>query len=146
MKHYVKFDTEQFLKDSRGWNDRIEELNQELSAITEITGHGEGVPSGGGTSNPTERTAIARDAINVRIEEIRTYMKCFEYAWKCISEDDRFILTGFYFAPGYIYQFVELWVSKYASNRQYCYQERREAEKRFGAACQRWMELNGYDV
>ena len=146
MKHYVKFDTEQFLKDSRGWTEKLEALKRELDSITEITGRSEGVPSGGGISNPVERTAIDRDMIQRRIDTIEEYQTCFKYAWESISEADRLILTGFYYAPGYVYQFVELWCAENASNRQYCYTARREAELRFGAACKRWMELHGYET
>ena len=146
MNNYIKFDTEKFLKDSRGWADKMKELEQELESITEISGHTEGAPSGGGVSSPTERTAVERDAIQRQIDTIREYMDCFKYAWDCASEDDKLILKGFYFAPGYIYRFVEYWCEENASNRDYCYKAKRETEQRFGEACRRWMKEHGYDT
>lgn len=146
MKHYIKFDTESFLKDSKGWPEKIKALRQDLDSITEISGHGEGMPSGGGVSSPTERTAMERDKIQRQINTLEEYQSCFRYAWECTPEAARRLLTGFYFAPGYIYQFVDLWCAENASNRDYCYKAKREAEDCFGHACRRWMELNGYDT
>ena len=141
MQKYIKFDTEQFLKDSKHWEDQIESLKRELASVTEIGGVGEGVPSGGGISRPTERTALDREEILQKIRKINEYRDCFKFAWQCVGESDKLILTGFYFAPGYTYQFVNKWCEENASNREYCYKAKREAENRFGSACERWMEL-----
>lgn len=145
MRRYIKFDTEQFLKDSRHWEEQIESLKHELASITEIGGMVEGIPSGGGISRPTERIALDRNAIVQRIDKINEYKECFKFAWQCVGESDKLLLAGFYFTPGYIYHFVKRWCEENASNREYCYKAKREAENRFGAACERWMELHNVD-
>ena len=143
MKRYIRFDAEQFLKDSRSWSERIEELEQEKASITEVGGGGDGMPSGGGVSDPTAKIAMQRDVVQMKINKIYDYQTCFKYAWGCIGEDDKYILTGFFFAPGYVSQFVREWCRDNGSNAQYCYNARRKALERFGKACETWMELQG---
>lgn len=140
MYNYMRFDAEQFLKDSRHWSEEIDRLKLELEAITEIGGRKE-LPSGGGVSDPTFKTAASREAIQAKIDRIRGYQEQFIYAWNCLSEDDAIVLTGFFFAHGYTYKFVDYWCEKYHSNRQYCYAARREAIERFGQFCERWMDV-----
>lgn len=142
MRKYVKFDSVQFLKDSRHWEEETRMLEQELVAITEIGGAGKGMPSGGGVSKPTERTAMDRDKVERKLAKLHKYKTCFVFAWRCLGEADKQLLVGFYYAPGYVYEFVDQWCQKYASNREYCYQAKREAEKHFGDACEKWMELH----
>ena len=145
MNRYIKFDSDRFLKDSRHWSKQIEELELEKASITEIGGSGEGIPSGNEVSRPTERVALLRNQIQAKINKIYDFQTCMKYAWESISEEDRILLTGFYFAPGYIYQYVEIWCASNATNRQYCYQAKREALQRFGNACEKWMEMQGYE-
>lgn len=145
MNRYIKFDSDRFLKDSKDWSRQIEELELEKASITEIGGSGEGMPSGNTISNPTQRVALQRDEVQMRINRIYDYQTCFRFAWETIDDEDRLLLTGFYFAPGYIYDFVRKWVEENASNTQYCYRAKREALQRFGQACERWMELQGYE-
>lgn len=146
MREFIRFDVVRFLKASRHWDGEIADLKHEIDAITEIGGAGNGLPSGGEVSRPVERTAVARDEILQKIDKIQEYKECFRYAWDRMDEDDLILLKGFYYAPGYIYEFIEWWVDAYASNRQYCYRAKREAESCFALLCVEWMGANGYDV
>lgn len=142
MKYYIRFDTERFLKDSRHWGELMADLRLELAAITEIGGAGGGIPSGGEVSRPTERTAIDRDKILQQMDTIKKYRECFRYAWDRMTEPDQILLAGFYYSPGYVYQFVDQWCTENASNRDYCYKAKREAEERFGAVCEDWIRMH----
>ena len=146
MRDYIRFDIVKFLKDSRHWDGQIADLLAEMESITEIGGVGTGMPSGGDISRPVERTAVRKDAIRQQIDKIQEYKECFRYVWTHAEEDDLIILKGFYYAPGYIYEFVEWWCDAFASNREYCYRAKREAETRFAEACLDWMVSQGYDV
>lgn len=146
MREYITFDSRRFLNESKRWTEQIKELELEKASITEIGGMSEGMPSGGNISRPTENVAIRRDLIQMKINEIYDRQACFLYAWERLSAADKNILTGFYYTPGFIHNFVEKWCAENASNRQYCYQFRREAEHRFGLLCEKWMEIQGYDV
>lgn len=137
MYNYYRFDAEQFLKDSRTWSEDMDKLKLELSAITEIGGQKE-LPSGGGVSDPTFRTVARREAIQSDIDQIKRHQERFLYAWNCLSDEDAILLTGFFFAPGYTYKFVDYWCKKHGSNRQYCYTARREAIEHFGRYCEEW--------
>lgn len=140
MYNYYRFDAEQFLKDSRHWSEEIKRLELELSAVTEIGGQKE-LPSGSGVSDPTPKTAASKEAIQAKIDRIKGYQEQFKYAWGTLSEDDALVLTGFFFAPGYVYNFVEFWCERNDSNRQYCYAARRKAIEHFGQACERWANV-----
>lgn len=142
LRQYYDFNTVKFLKASRHWDDQIESLKQDLAAITEIGGTGEGMPTGSGISRPTEKTVLDREKVLQKMAEIDECRECFKWAWGCISREDQEILIGFYYAPGYVYDFVAKWCDQYISNRTYCYRAKREAEERLGKACKRWMELH----
>ena len=147
MNRYFGFETNRFLKDAMHWGEEIERLETQFASITEIGGISAEMPSGGGEiSRPTESVALSKYEIKEKIDRIKKYRGCFVYAWKRIEDRDRELLRGFYFESGFIYKFVDEWCKEYASNRDYCYKAKREAEERFGAACIEWMELNGYDV
>lgn len=146
MYRYFGLDAQAFLKDSKQWEGELKAKNDELESITEIQGTSTEHISGGGISKPTERTALQREEVRAEIARIEHYKMCFKYAWNCLCAEDVEILTGFYFTKGFISRFVDAWVKEHASNRQYCYNAKREAEKRFGAYCVKWMEKNGYDV
>lgn len=146
MNRYIKFDVEQFLRDSTGWKKQLEGLNAELESITEIGGSGGGVPSGGNISNPTQNTVLRRQDIEAKITRITDYQEAFEYAWDRISEYDKDMITGFFFASGPIYDFVNVWCQEKASNAQYCYRDRNAALNHFRTRIERWMRNKGYDV
>ena len=147
MNRYFGFEANRFLKDAKHWDEEEQQLKTKLESITEVGGVSAAMPSGGGEiSNPTEKVSLSEIEIEEKINRITKYKECFIYAWSCIGSKDRELLLGFYFASGFIYKFVDEWITENASNRDYCYKAKREAERRFGEACIKWMELNGYDV
>ena len=146
MNRYIKFDVEQFMRDSIEWDDKLKKLNDELESIPEIRGASGEIHSCGSISNPTQNTALSRQEVEEKIQRIVNYQAAFQYAWDRVSDYDREMITGFFFAPGPIYEFVRLWVKANASNERYCYRDRNAALNHFRTQIERWMRAHGYDV
>lgn len=146
MNRYITFNVEQFMRDSSDWKSKLEGLYAELESITEIRGASGETHSCGSISNPTQNTALRRQEIEEKIQRIEDYQAAFEFAWDRISEYDREMITGFFFAPGPIYEFVRIWCQDKASNERYCYRDRNAALNHFRVQIEKWMRKHGYDV
>ena len=139
MDRYNKFDAEQFLKDAVFWSKQIDDLQLQLEAVTEIGGASDNPGHSGEISKPVEMTAVRREQIQMEIDRIREYQSAFLYAWYQVTDYDRELIAGFFIARGSIYKFVDSWCAKHASNRQYCYRDRRLAVEHFGNYVVEWM-------
>lgn len=144
MNRYIRFDADRFIRDSRLWGEELSRLKEELDSITEIGGSGGQIPTSNEISRPVERTAIEREDILSRMQQIDEYQKAFKYAWEHVGEYDREMLEGFFFKP--IVKFIEEWCVEHTSNRQYCYRDRRIALEHFREVIEYWIREHGYDV
>lgn len=133
MEKYFRFDVRQFLKDSKGWDKKLYDLALKLESITELSGpSGNGLPSGGDVSQPTERIALQREDVMKEIRRVENYRNYFNFAWSQLEEEEQDVLTIFYGCDQWDKrELIARWCERHASNRQYCYDRRKDAEKHF---------------
>ena len=144
MQEYIRFDAEKFLRNSKHWDEDISRLKDELDALAEIGELKSSEVTSSQISKPVERAVLERDGLLSQIRKIEKHKAAFDYAWNKLTDDERYMLNGFFFDDNPIWQFVDDWVEKNASNRQYCYQARREALDHFRIVIEAWYISHDY--
>lgn len=146
MNKYIRLDAEQFLRDSHYWKDEIKRLEDELDSISELKAAPQTPVKSSNVSKPVENTVLDRERIQSQIDRLREYQKAFEYAWNNISDYDQEMIVGFFFNPGGSWNFVNAWIEKHHSNRQYCYRDRRLAIESFRKCLETWTRAQGGNI
>ena len=146
MIKYIRLDAEQFIKDSRFWDDEIQRLQEEFETVPEINAVPQSPVKSSSVSSPVEAAAIDRDRLQRRIERLRDYQAAFKFAWDRLDDYDQDMIAGFFFNPGGIPEYIDSWCTKYHSNRQYCYRDRRAAVSSFRRGLETWARSYGWQL
>ena len=145
MKEYFRFEVERFIRESKSWDETLQRLALELDSIPEISAMSGNPGKSSEVSNPTERIAINRHRVQVKIDKIRAKKDAFQFAWDRITPAEKELITGFFFGePGSIPAYIDKWCAKHSSNRKYCYQHRREALDEFSRYVVGYFRSKGY--
>lgn len=122
---WIKFDIKSFLKESKHWEDRIQELKAEQDALLSLPSVDNS--SGVRSSEPSDMTAsmaLRRLKIQAEIEELELNREMLNYALKRLTEDERALVKGFYFPKKKIGVFVQEYGRERGMCKNLVYQER----------------------
>ena len=119
------FDIRGFLEASKGWDSKLEKLNNELNDLPFLPAvdNKSGVRSGD-KSDLTYTVALKRLKITAEIEEILLNKEMLNYAFKRLTEDERELIDGFFRPKKRIGVFVQEYGRKYGMSERGVYMER----------------------
>lgn len=128
MNKYMRFDIVSFLRDSKTWEEKKKEKQEELDAITELPGISNDSPSRSGKISDTVFNVTAqRERLEIEIFRLNTYQQALCYARKMLSEAQNEVIDVFFFKGGYIAPLVDKYGLKWGFCRDGVYKVRREA-------------------
>ena len=133
MSEWRHFDTEAFLKASRFWDEKIKELETELSNMSGLPAvNNESGIRGSDISDMTAQMALRRLKITAQIEDIKLDKEILKYALKMLSEEESELINGFFFPKKAIGTFVWEYSRKYAMSERKVYEERKRVLRKMG--------------
>ena len=121
---WMQFNIKQFLKDSSGWEEKIQSLQEELDNMPELPAVKNSEVHSGNISNPTMQNALRRLKIQSEIEELKLNREMLNYAFKALTEDERRLIDGFFFPKKPKTIFREEYGREHGLNKDYVYAER----------------------
>ena len=128
---WIRFDIKSFLKESKHWEDRIQELKEEQDALLSLPSVDNS--SGVRSSEPSDMTAsmaLRRLKIQAEIEELELNKEMLNYALKRLTDDERALVKGFYFPKKKIGVFVEEFGKEHGMCDRRVYDEKLKAVER----------------
>lgn len=119
------FDIKGFLNDSKHWDERLEELNNELNNLSYLPSvdNKTGIRSGE-TSDLTFSVSLRRLKITAEIEEIKLNKEMLSYALKRIESDERELIDGLFYPKKKKTVFVQEYGRKYGICETYVYEKK----------------------
>lgn len=141
MNKYMRFDVEQFLKDSVKWPAQIAKKLMEQDAIPELKAQEPSAGHSNGPGDPTSAVAAEHEKIQKEIDQILIYQNMLANSLTLLSEEHREIIEVFFFKPGYKSHLVEEYGRKYGLCTKMVYATRREALEEL-----RWIITSRYII
>ena len=142
MMDWRPFDIKSFLKASRHWKEDRARLEQELKDLSYLPSiNNESGVRSGNVGEPTAQIAMRRLKISAEIDKISRNEEMLNTALKTLTEDERTLVSGFYYPKKMIRVFVQEYGRKHGLCKDYVYAEKdRVLEK-----MRRVIEHNYYD-
>lgn len=142
MMEWRPFDIKSFLKASRHWKEDRRKLEQELKDLLYLPSiNNESGVRSGNIAEPAAQIAMRRLKISEEIDKISRNEEMLDTALKSLTEDERVLVSGFYYPKTYIGVFVQEYGREHGLCKDYVYAERdRVLEK-----MRRVIEHNYYD-
>ena len=119
------FDIRGFLEASKGWDSKLEKLNNELNDLPYLPAvdNKSGVRSGD-KSDLTYTVTLKRLKITAEIEEILLNKEMLNYAFKRLTEDERELIDGLFYPQKKKSWFVQEYGRKYGLCDTYVYEKK----------------------
>lgn len=119
------FDIRGFLEASKGWDSKLEKLNNELNDLPYLPAvdNKSGVRSGD-ISDLTYSVTLKRLKITADIEEILLNKEMLNYAFKRLTEDERELIDGLFYPQKRKSVFVQEYGRKYGLCDTYVYEKK----------------------
>ena len=137
MDRYITFNPEKFLRESKQWEGERKKLQKILESRSELPSHEQNEVRSGNIANPTQQAALDELRIKQEIERLNQYDYILNYGLSRLTDEEKYILHGFFMKKGYVNVFVDECCHKYDCKPKTVYNKRREAVRSFSRIVER---------
>ena len=131
MDRYITFNAEKFLREAKQWKAEKKTLQKILDSIPELSAIQNSEVHSTNISSPTETTAMKRIKITKELDRLSHYERILNYGLSRLTEEEKYIIDGFYFRKGYVSVFVDECCHTYECSPRTIYSKKADAVKSF---------------
>ena len=127
MNRYIEFNAVKFISEKKEWEKEKAALLSELDEIIGGAGKKGTFSRSAGIGDSVAVDVIARDRIQSQINRLDMYQAAYDYAWVRLSDEQRDVLTAFFYKEGRMSKRVREVSKKWAICTDKVYTVRRQA-------------------